>query len=147
MLAEVCRSGLLHMYVCSSNSSSQEPLARVKKDFFSPSSSCVFQGQFTERRDMVRLVEPVLGLYAVLLQQQGVDHLKEIRESMQEAADEFFPKTYCPDPDAAKGSINVLFGDLVEILEKQCANAPLHVLSNRPAEAAAQVLPSTISRL
>jgi len=115
MLAKACSSGLQHMYLCSGNGMELHPLA---KEDFQRLSLNVFQGDFTNRTDMEKLVEPVIGLYGLILksEEDREEHISQIIEHIEADKDNFFPKEYAPNLDMPNEK-RMLFGPLIGMME------------------------------
>ena len=74
----------------------------------------VFEGEFTYARDAKELVDPMLGLYGLVLKQQNEAHMRAVFAHIKADKGRFFPEKI--EFDESEGP-EPLFGDLVGILE------------------------------
>ena len=112
MFAKACCSGLEHMYL--QLDSASELTALTIADLGNLSLH-VFEGVFTEPRDMEKLVEPALGLYSLVLKRGSTEKFKSIRHSIELSKDRFFPATYSLQE---AGCRRQLFGNLNATMEE-----------------------------
>jgi hypothetical protein len=132
MLAKICSSGLENFFVLSTEGSE---LQRVTEDWLPSLSVYVFEGEFsccqqghrTGTCDKEALVEPVLGLYSLLLRQAKSSsdasgaHMEKVLRHIVQSKERFFPNKYTYKVSGFDGVVTTeereLFGPLVEALE------------------------------
>lgn len=114
MLAKACGTGLGHMYVCHGSGEDLDELSVVDCRKF---SFHVFDGNFTRESDKEQLVEPVLGLYFLMLQQADeVTMTYMLKEILHDKA-RFFPARFRIKQEGRPDIQKPLFGDLVALVE------------------------------
>lgn len=136
MLAKICSSGLENFFVLSTQGGE---LQRVTEEWLPSLSMYVFEGEFSccqqghqnATCDKEALVEPVLGLYSLVLRQShGINapadtarrHMDPVLRHIRQSKERFFPRTYTYAVTTAEGvpgpsEERELFGPLVEELE------------------------------
>jgi hypothetical protein len=134
MLSKLCSSGLENFFVLSTEGGE---LQRVTEEWLPSLSTLVFEGRFSCCQqghvhgvcDKESLVEPILGLYSLVLRQVNVGskdgsarHMEQVHRHIRQSKERFFPKRYTFDVKDADGAHRVesreLFGPLVEALEE-----------------------------
>jgi hypothetical protein len=132
MLSKICSSGLENFFVLSTEGGE---LQRVTEEWLPSLSMYVFEGEFSccqqgHRHgacDKEALVEPVLGLYSLVLRQVGDErsgsarHMEQVLRHIRQSKERFFPKTYTyrvSTPERTTTEERELFGPLVEALEQ-----------------------------
>jgi len=134
MLSKICSSGLENFFVLSTEGGelqrvTEEWLPSLSMSVFEGTFSCCQQGHKCGVCDKESLVEPVLGLYSLLLRQvngAGGDrasrHMEQVLRHIRQSTQRFFPKSYTfevSNPDGSKTTEErELFGPLVEALEQ-----------------------------
>ena len=76
----------------------------------------VFDGDFTVRSDMEKLVLPILGLFSLILIQSSEAHIEGIFNHIQKNKDRFFPQSQ--DEHTEQLVKRRLLGDLVALMEE-----------------------------
>ena len=113
MLAKACGSGLKHMYVCSDDG--RELLELIREDFDCLSFS-VYDGVFSREEDKLSLVNPILGLYSLMLRQSRDEDVHGILNTIKHDKCRFFPpRMSLPREGGARTT--KLFGDLATTME------------------------------
>jgi hypothetical protein len=133
MLSKICSSGLENFFVLSTEGGE---LQRVTEEWLPSLSMYVFEGEFSCCQqghtqgacDKEALVEPVLGLYSLVLRQvngaagsSGARHMEQVLRHIRQSKERFFPKKYAfkvTTQDGAMVEERELFGPLVEALER-----------------------------
>merc|ERR1719293_410302 len=131
MLSKICSSGLEDFFVLSTEGGE---LQRVTEDWLPSLSMYVFEGDFSCCQqghcqgacDKEALVEPVLGLYSLVLRQVSAGsgsarHMEQVLRHIRQSKERFFPKTYTyrvTEPGRTTTEERELFGPLVEALEQ-----------------------------
>merc|ERR1719291_743980 len=133
MLSKICSSGLENFFVLSTEGSE---LQRVTEEWLPSLSMYVFEGEFSCCQqghsqgacDKEALVEPVLGLYSLVLRQvngaagsSSARHMEQVLRHIRQSKERFFPKRYAfkvTTQDGATVEERELFGPLVEALER-----------------------------
>ena len=113
MFAKACSSGIAHMYLQTGTG-----ISELTNEDFSNLSLHVFEGVFTVQRDMEKLVEPVLGLYSLILSHGLEEKLQFIQELAVLNKDRFFPATYLLQEAGHMPQRRELFGNLPDIMEE-----------------------------
>jgi hypothetical protein len=100
MLSKVCGSGLSMMFICTSSDGNLVP---VLADMLKTLDLRVFEGQFSccsmkhegmTKCDKEELVQPVLGLWSMILKHRHEKHMQVVLEHIQESKDRFFPPSF-----------------------------------------------------
>ncbi|CAK0790506.1 unnamed protein product [Prorocentrum cordatum] len=131
MLSKICSSGLENFFVLSTEGGE---LQRVTEEWLPSLSMYVFEGDFSCCQqghchgacDKEALVEPVLGLYSLVLRQVNdgsgsARHMEQVLRHIRQSKERFFPRTYTYRVTAPEGTTTEereLFGPLVEALEQ-----------------------------
>jgi hypothetical protein len=133
MLSKICSSGLENFFVLSTEGGE---LQRVTEEWLPSLSMYVFEGEFSCCQqghsqgacDKEALVEPVLGLYSLVLRQvngaagsSGARHMEQVLHHIRQSKERFFPKRYTYKITTQEGATSQereLFGPLVEALEQ-----------------------------
>ncbi|CAK0871630.1 unnamed protein product [Prorocentrum cordatum] len=133
MLSKICSSGLENFFVLSTESGE---LQRVTEEWLPSLSMYVFEGEFSCCQqghthgacDKEALVEPVLGLYSMVLRQgsgaagsSGARHMEQVLRHIRQSKERFFPRRYAYKIASQEGATveeRELFGPLVEALEQ-----------------------------
>jgi len=135
MLSKICSSGLENFFVLSTESGE---LQRVTEEWLPSLSMYVFEGEFSCCQqghthgacDKEALVEPVLGLYSLVLRQvsdaqgsSGARHMEQVLRHIRQSKERFFPKKYTyrmapQEGETEQEQERELFGPLVEALEQ-----------------------------
>jgi len=133
MLSKICSSGLENFFVLSTEGGE---LQRVTEEWLPSLSMYVFEGEFTCCQqghsqgccDKEALVEPVLGLYSLVLRQvngaagsSSARHMEQVLHHIRQSKERFFPKKYTykvTTQDGVTVEERELFGPLVEALER-----------------------------
>ncbi|CAK0876974.1 unnamed protein product [Prorocentrum cordatum] len=135
MLSKICSSGLENFFVLSTEGGE---LQRVTEEWLPSLSMYVFEGEFSccQQRhahsacDKEALVEPVLGLYSLVLRQvsdaqgsSGARHMEQVLRHIRQSKERFFPKKYTyrmapQEGETEQEQERELFGPLVEALEQ-----------------------------
>lgn len=117
MLAKACSSGLSEMYVCGGDGESLVALAEMEETCL---SFKVFEGNFSREADKEVLVEPILGLYSLMLHQaeQDASQVHHILAEINGDKNTFFPQKYVLDIDGERRVRRPLFGNLVALVER-----------------------------
>jgi len=126
MLAKICSSGLENFFI---SGSSEGDLEQVTEERLPSLSMFVFEGEFSccqqkhikSSCDKEALVEPVLGLYSLVLRQirAGTNrkNMQPILKYIRDHRDRFFPAVYTFHSEGARPEERELFGPLVEATE------------------------------
>jgi hypothetical protein len=127
MLAKICSTGLENFYVLSTEGGD---LQRVTEEGMSSLSMYVFEGEFSccQRGhhgcacDKEALVEPVLGLYSLMLRHASGRrgqrrHMDTVSRHIRQSKMRFFPTRYAHTLQNGQTEERELFGPLVEELE------------------------------
>jgi len=132
MLSKICSSGLENFFVLSTEGGE---LQRVTEEWLPSLSMYVFEGEFSCCQqghgqgacDKEALVEPVLGLYSLVLRQvhdaagsSGARHMEQVLRHIRQSKERFFPKRYTYKTTTQEGETveeRELFGPLLEALE------------------------------
>ena len=116
MLAKACGSGFQNMYSVEGTGTS---LRRLSQEDFEHLSMNVFDGDFTVRSDMGKLVLPILGLYSLILRQSSEAKIEGIFNHKQKNKDRFFPQSYMAQDEHTEQPVKRrLFWDLVALMEE-----------------------------
>jgi len=133
MLSKICSSGLENFFVLSTEGGE---LQRVTEEWLPSLSMYVFEGEFSCCQqghcqgacDKEALVEPVLGLYSLVLRQvnsaagtSSARHMEQVLRHIRQSKERFFPKTYTYKvtmPEGCRVEERELFGPLVDALEQ-----------------------------
>jgi len=131
MLSKICSSGLENFFVLSTEGGelqrvTEEWLPSLSMYVFEGDFSCCQQGHSQGACDKEALVEPVLGLYSLVLRQvsdgsSSARHMEQVLRHIRQSKERFFPKTYTYRAGAPEGTATEereLFGPLVEALEQ-----------------------------
>lgn len=106
-------------------------LEKVTPETLRTLSLRVFDGDFTVPTDVESLVDPVLGLYSLLVAKRRHRHIRPILDLIRTSLDDFFPPAYkAPSEDGAEKK-RILFGDLAPLLETYLREQEL--LANKAA--------------
>jgi len=134
MLAKICSSGLENFFVFASGEGDLEP---VTEDTLPSLSMFVFEGEFSccQQRhiksscDKEALVEPVLGLYSLVLRQIRANvnckNMEPIMKHIRDNKERFFPTLYSFQAEGAGAEERELFGPLVGATEAYVEELPL----------------------
>jgi hypothetical protein len=131
MLSKICSSGLENFFVLSTEGGelqrvTEEWLPSLSMYVFEGAFSCCQQGHCQGACDKEALVEPVLGLYSLVLRQVkggsgSARHMEQVLRHIRQSKERFFPKTYTyrvSTPERTTTEERELFGPLVEALEQ-----------------------------
>ncbi|CAK0880945.1 unnamed protein product [Prorocentrum cordatum] len=126
MLAKICSSGLENFFIFASGEGDLEP---VTEDTLPSLSMFVFEGEFSccQQRhiksscDKEALVEPVLGLYSLVLRQIRANvnckNMEPIMKHIRDNKERFFPTLYSFQAEGVGAEERELFGPLVGATE------------------------------
>jgi hypothetical protein len=126
VLAKICSSGLQNFFIFGSG----DELQQVTESRLPSLSMFVFEGEFSccqqkhvrTSCDKEALVEPVLGLYSLVLRQiragTNLEHMDPIYKHICDHKRRFFPPTYSFQAEGAPAEERELFGPLVGEIEK-----------------------------
>jgi hypothetical protein len=125
MLAKICSSGLQNFFILSDGDTleqvTEERLPSLSMYVFEGDFSCCQQRHVKTSCDKEALVEPVLGLYSLVLRQvrAGINlkHMKPIFDHIHDNKDRFFPPMFTFQAEGAAPEERELFGPLVESTE------------------------------
>lgn len=125
MLAKICSSGLQNFFVFEESGLepvTEQRLPSLSMYVFEGEFSCCQQRHLKTSCDKEALVEPVLGLYSLVLRQvrAGVnkEHMKPILQHIHKNKERFFPSTYRFHKEGSAVEERELFGPLVDSTEK-----------------------------
>jgi hypothetical protein len=131
MLSKICSSGLENFFVLSTEGGelqrvTEEWLPSLSMYVFEGAFSCCQQGHCQGACDKEALVEPVLGLYSLVLRQVkggsgSARHMEQVLRHIRQSKERFFPETYTyrvTTPERTTAEERELFGPLVEALEQ-----------------------------
>jgi len=132
MLSKICSSGLENFFVLSTEGGelqrvTEEWLPSLSMYVFEGDFSCCQQGHSQGACDKEALVEPVLGLYSLVLRQvsdgsSSARHMEQVLRHIRQSKERFFPKTYTyragTPTEGTTTEERELFGPLVEALEQ-----------------------------
>jgi len=133
MLAKVCSSGLRNFYIFAGEGAlepvTEERLPSLSMYVFEGDFSCCQQKHAKSCCDKKALVEPVLGLYGLVLRQvrAGVDlkHIQPVLRHIRSNRERFFPPSHLLQVSDTVSEERELFGPLVECMEKYVGNLSL----------------------
>jgi hypothetical protein len=126
MLAKICSSGLENFFIFESSEGGLEP---VTEDRLPSLSMFVFEGEFSccQQRhiksscDKEALVEPVLGLYSLVLRQTrsnvNCKNMEPVMKHIRDNKERFFPTLYSFQAEGTSAEERELFGPLVSATE------------------------------
>jgi len=126
VLAKICSSGLENFFIFESSEGDLEP---VTEDRLPSLSMFVFEGEFSccQQRhikstcDKEALVEPVLGLYSLVLRQIRANvnckNMEPIMKHIRDNKERFFPTVYSFQAEGTNAEERELFGPLVRATE------------------------------
>jgi hypothetical protein len=126
MLAKICSSGLQNFFIFGES----RELEQVTEDLLPSLSMYVFEGEFSccqqkhikSSCDKEALVEPVLGLYSLVLRQVragiNLQHMQPIMNHIRNNKERFFPPVYTFQAEGVPAEERELFGPLVESTEQ-----------------------------
>jgi hypothetical protein len=125
MLAKICSSGLDNFFIFTGDSEleavTEQRLPSLSMYVFEGEFSCCQQKHIKSSCDKEALVEPVLGLYSLVLRQvrAGVNlqRMDPVLQHIRENKERFFPTTYTFQTEGSMEE-RELFGPLVEASEK-----------------------------
>jgi hypothetical protein len=133
MLAKVCSSGLRNFFIFAGEGAlepvTEGRLPSLSMYVFEGDYSCCQQKHAKSCCDKEALVEPVLGLYGLVLRQAraGVDlkHLQPVLKHIYNNKERFFPPSHRLQVNDAIPEERELFGPLVECMEKYVGDLSL----------------------
>jgi hypothetical protein len=126
VLAKICSSGLENFFIFASSEGDLEP---VTEDKLPSLSMFVFEGEFSccqqkhikSSCDKEALVEPVLGLYSLVLRQIRANvnckNMEPIMKHIRDNKERFFPTLYSFQAEGNCAEERELFGPLVSATE------------------------------
>merc|ERR1719221_125232 len=126
MLAKICSSGLENFFIFASSEGDLEP---VTEDKLPSLSMFVFEGEFSccqqkhikSSCDKEALVEPVLGLYSLVLRQVragiNLQQMQPIMNYIRDNKERFFPTLHSFQAEGTNAEERELFGPLVSATE------------------------------
>jgi hypothetical protein len=126
MLAKICSSGLQNFFIFGES----HELEQVTEDRLPSLSMYVFEGEFSccqqkhikSSCDKEALVEPVLGLYSLVLRQVragiNLQQMQPIMNHIRNNKERFFPPVYTFQAEGVPAEERELFGPLVESTEQ-----------------------------
>ena len=116
MLAKAAGSGLSQISVSYGDGMQLRELHDVREHCL---SFCVYEGEFTRNRDKETLVQPILGLYSLMLRYAENEAVHDILEDIWKDKARFFPP--CHEFDEEHNGQRVtreLFGNMPSLVEK-----------------------------